>query len=78
MEMKPELSRSLSRSVEKTHFTASVRVAVSRQFLSWVMALGEGAKIVGPEPVVEQVREETKRLMQQYDIKTDSYKNKTT
>ena len=64
--------------VDGKHFTASVRVAVSRQFLSWVMALGEGAKIVGPEPVVEQVREETKRLMQQYDIKTDSYKNKTT
>ena len=57
--------------VDGKHFTASVRVAVSRQFLSWVMALGEGAKIVGPEPVVEQVREETKRLMQQYDIKIE-------
>ena len=57
--------------IDERHFNASVRVAVSRQFLSWVMALGEGAKIIGPEPVVEQVREETKRLMQQYDIKIE-------
>lgn len=28
------------------HFTVNVKVAVSRQFLAWVMALGEEAKII--------------------------------
>ncbi len=48
------------------HFTVNVKVAVSRQFLFWVMALGEDAKIVGPEAVVEQVGNEIDRLARQY------------
>lgn len=48
------------------HFYVNVKVAVSRQFLAWVIALGEGAKIVGPESVVEQMRMEAQRLMKQY------------
>ncbi len=48
------------------HFTVIVKVAVSRQFLSWVIALGEGAKIVGPESVVEQMKKEVDRLARQY------------
>ena len=31
------------------HFIAVVSVAVSKQFLGWVIALGDGVKIVGPE-----------------------------
>ena len=48
------------------HFTVIVKVAVSRQFLSWVIALGEGAKIVGPESIVEQMKKEVDRLTKQY------------
>lgn len=48
------------------HFYVNVKVAVSRQFLAWVIALGEGAKIVGPESVVEQMRREAQRLVEQY------------
>ena len=48
------------------YFTAIVKVAVSRQFFAWVMALGEGARITGPEPVVAQMREEADRLVRQY------------
>lgn len=48
------------------HFYVNVKVAVSRQFLAWVIALGEGAKIVGPESVVEQMRMEAQRLVEQY------------
>ena len=48
------------------HFSINVRVAVSSQFLSWVMALGDGAKIVSPERVVDKVREEIKNLAEQY------------
>ncbi len=52
--------------VDEEHFSVTVRVAVSRQFLSWVMALGEGAKIIGPDVVVEQVKTEVERLVKQY------------
>ncbi len=51
----------------KTHFIARVRVAVSRQFIAWVISLGTGARIVGPEPVVDRVKEEVKRLVEQYN-----------
>ena len=51
---------------DEEHFYINVKVAVSRQFLSWVMALGDGAKIVGPERVVEKVKEEVQRLVKQY------------
>lgn len=52
--------------VDDSHFTISVNVAVSRQFLAWVFALGEGVKIVEPQSVVEQMKEEAERLMRQY------------
>ena len=42
------------------HFYARIKVAVSLKFLSWVMALGEGAMIVGPDAVVEQMRQEVR------------------
>ena len=38
-------------------FSASVKVAVSPQFLSWIIGLGEGVRITGPESVVEQMRD---------------------
>ena len=41
-------------------------VHVSRQFLGWVFSLGEQVKITGPEEVVEEMRQEVKRLMSQY------------
>ena len=51
---------------DDSHFTARVNVAVSRQFLGWVFALGEGVQIVEPEPVVQQMHEEAERLARQY------------
>ena len=47
---------------DNEHFTATVKVAVSKQFLAWVMALGDNAKIVGPESVVNQVKDEIDKL----------------
>lgn len=52
--------------VDDEHFTANVKVVVSIQFLSWVMGLGEGVKIAGPENVVELMKEEIKRLNEMY------------
>ena len=51
---------------DENYFTVSVNVAVSQQFIGWIFALGNGAKIVGPENVVEQVQGDIKRLVKQY------------
>jgi len=53
--------------VDDKTFYVNVKVAVSGQFLGWVMALGDGAKIIGPERVVQKVREEIARLVLQYE-----------
>ena len=47
-------------------FEASVRVAVSPQFFGWVMGMGGGIRITGPEPVVRRMREEVRKLAGQY------------
>ena len=47
-------------------FTVTVSVHVSRQFLGWVISLGEKVKIVAPGEVVEQMRREVDRLVRQY------------
>lgn len=54
------------RKKDKEHFIVTVNVAVSPQFLSWVMAFGSDAKIIGPENVVEKMREEVKKLVNIY------------
>ena len=51
---------------DDSHFRTVVNVAVSRQFLGWVMALGTGIRITAPERVVLQMREEAERLAEQY------------
>lgn len=53
----------------ESHFTVNVDVAVSRQFFGWVFALGNGAKIISPPDVVEQVNQEIGRLAEQYNEK---------
>ena len=52
--------------IDEEHFSAIVEVAISKQFLGWVIALGENIKITAPEAVVEQMQEEAKRLYRQY------------
>ena len=52
--------------LDDTHFFVNVEAAVSRQFLSWVIGLGEGVKIPGPESVVARMKDEIRRLMRQY------------
>lgn len=56
---------SMTRLNEK-QFVATVDVAVSRQFMAWVIGLGDGAEIIGPESVVDEMRREIKRLAGQY------------
>lgn len=48
------------------HFTVNVDVHVSRQFLGWVFSLGENVKVIGPNEVVDRMKEEIQRLIRQY------------
>lgn len=48
------------------HFIVLVSVAISVQFLGWVMALGDGVRIVGSEAVVERMEDEVRRLSEAY------------
>lgn len=52
--------------IDENHFEAKVNVAVSTQFFGWIMALGKGISITGPEPILRRMREEVRRLQQQY------------
>lgn len=52
--------------LDHEHFSVGVEVAVSSQFLAWVIGMGQGAKVIGPENVVEMMKEEVKRLINQY------------
>lgn len=53
--------------VNENHFQTVVNVAVSNQFLGWIMALGDGVKIISPASVVEQMKAEIRRLARQYE-----------
>lgn len=48
------------------HFAVNVEVAVSRQFLAWIMGLGEGVTLAGPDYVVAMMNDEIDRLVKQY------------
>ena len=52
--------------VDQKHFSVHVNVRVSNHFLGWIISLGSGVKITGPEDVVERMKQEVKRLMDQY------------
>lgn len=63
--------------VDEEHFSVTVKVAVSGQFLGWIFALGKGVEIVGPAIVLQQVEEEVRRLSKQYltnDNETEDFK----
>ena len=65
----PEIKEALARydiTADREHFTVNVDVMVSSVFLGWVFSLGERVKILGPEEVVEKMREEGERLVRQY------------
>ncbi len=53
---------------DNEHFKVVVSVALSRQFLGWIISLGSGVQVVGPERVIQMLREEGARLMKQYPM----------
>lgn len=54
--------------VDEDHFRTTVKVAVSTHFLGWIVSLGGGIRIVGPDNVVEQMKNMIKELNTQYEI----------
>ena len=52
--------------LDDNRFTVNVEVSVSRQFLAWIIGLGDGVTLVGPENVVEMMKDEIDRLTKQY------------
>lgn len=52
--------------LDDKRFVINVDVAVSRQFLAWVIGLGEGVALTGPDSVVEMMQAEIDRLVNQY------------
>ena len=54
--------------VDKDHFQTVVTVAVSTHFLGWIMSLGGGVRIVGPDSVVAQMKDMIKDLSEQYEV----------
>lgn len=53
---------------DEQHFRVNVDVHVSRQFIGWIISLGEMVKIVGPEFVLDEMKKEISRLNKQYDL----------
>lgn len=54
--------------VDDEHFDVMVNVAVSGLFFGWIIGLGNGVRISGPEKVVDMMKEEIRRLNDVYGI----------
>lgn len=54
------------RRFDENHVDIRVNVAVSGQFFGWIMGLGDGIEIVGPESVVDEMKATTKALYERY------------
>ena len=52
------------------NFTVSAQVVVSPQFFAWVSGFADEAKVIGPEHVVEQMREHSRKVAAQYEVST--------
>lgn len=54
---------------DEKHCTVRLKVALTSFFISWIFALGDGVKVVGPASVVERVKNEAERISKQYNSK---------
>jgi len=52
--------------VDDEHFRITVKVAVSPQFVGWILALGDQVKITGPDEVVELMKEKVEAIYHNY------------
>ncbi len=54
--------------IDDGRFRTTVTVAVSDQFLGWIVALGGDVKIVAPTTVVDKMRSLIDKMAEQYDV----------
>ncbi len=52
--------------VDDERFMVDIEVAVSLQFFGWLIALGDGVKIVGSEDVIMRMKEIVTEMRKQY------------
>ena len=50
------------------HFTVKTDVVVSPQFFAWVLGFGGGAQLLGPEPVLDKMKEHLKEVNSLYGL----------
>ncbi len=48
------------------HFTVSALIEISPPFFAWISTFGKGAKIMGPPPVVEEMKEFVRKVSDMY------------
>lgn len=51
---------------DEEHFRVNVRVSVSNQFFGWIFGLGSNVRILGPENVVDRMKEELMKVKERY------------
>ena len=54
--------------VDESHFKCSVKVSVSRKFLSWVMSFGNRAKILAPDDVIGEMMDMIEDIKANYIV----------
>ena len=54
------------RAVDDNNSETHVEVAVSPQFFAWVISLGNEVKLIGPDSVVEEMKEYVKSFLAKY------------
>ena len=54
-------------SVDEEHFSVSAAVNVSPQFFGWLVALGKGVVIEGPEDVKEEFKAWVGAVIREYE-----------
>ena len=59
-------SRIMMMKEDDDHFRITANVAVSGQFFGWVFGLGKKARIVAPDSVKEQMKNELAKVMEGY------------
>ena len=52
---------------DEEHFTVNVSVHVSSHFFCWLFYVGAGVKVIGPDDIVERMKEELQKLSKQYN-----------
>lgn len=59
--------------LDDKRFVVNVEVVVSRQFLAWIIGLGEGVTLAEPDNVVEMMNAEIDILIKQYKNKDKKF-----